>query len=131
MTMRTITVSHTISMGHRLPSYKGICSSPHGHNMTVSVEVGIRYSQFLDFKEVKVQLSLLLEPLDHAMTLWEKDPLLPILEELGFRVVPFGLEPTTENIAEWVFGQLSTKYDVQRITVQETANYSATRHKII
>ena len=47
----TITVNQTVSMGHRLPSYDGLCSSLHGHNLriTATVEVG---DEFLDFKQV-------------------------------------------------------------------------------
>jgi 6-pyruvoyl-tetrahydropterin synthase len=120
-----IAVSHTISMGHRLPSYDGICSSPHGHNVTV--DVLIEAKTFLDFKDVRKFLSDVLEDFDHAMVLWTDDPLVPILKSMNFRVVVLDAEPTTEAIASYVFNQLASRYpEVQGVTVHETAKYAAT-----
>lgn len=126
-----ITVEHTISMGHRLPSYKGICSSPHGHN--VRVEVVLTVIDFCDFKEVSDSLRGILEPLDHAMVLHHEDRLYVYLFQLGFRVVALSVEPTTENIAQYVFNKMQEMYPrgefcsrVSRVIVHETDKYSAT-----
>lgn len=119
-----ITTSKTVSMGHRLPSYNGICSSPHGHNMTVTVQVEAA-SHFLDFKEVDRALGVIIDDWDHAMLLIDVDPLLPLLVEMGFRTVAFNVEPTTEHLAAYVFRHLSRVYEVLRVDVQETAKYGA------
>lgn len=123
----TITVQHTISMGHRLPSYPGDCSSPHGHNMRVEVSVNGRFDEFVDFKLVKSSLKTVMEDMDHAMILVKDDPLLPVLIELGFRTYRLREEPTTEAIAEEICRLMQVlRYDVQKVVVHETENYSVT-----
>lgn len=134
--MSTITVSTTISMGHRLPSYDGICSSPHGHNVTVDVNVAWSGRGFLDFKQVAFALNRVLADFDHAMVLWQHDPLLKLLDEWpdpggqqpGFRTVALSVEPTTEAIADYIFNQMNLGFVVESVTVHETAKYSATSH---
>lgn len=125
----TITVSHTISMGHRLPSYDGICNSPHGHNVKVEAEVASKNGGFLDFKAVAKDLKSILEPMDHAMVLWQGDDLLRVLAEMNFRTYRMELEPTTENIAKLIFYHLTRMgfydYLVYSVTVHETDKYSA------
>lgn len=124
--MRSITVERTISMGHRLPSYKGICSSPHGHNVRVEVEVLLDPGQFVDFKEIDQVLEKLLSDFDHAMVLQDNDPLLETLKRMNFRTVGFEFEPTTENIAEWIFNRFLRRFQVIKVVVHETGKYSAT-----
>lgn len=122
----TIVVEHTISMGHRLPSYEGICSSPHGHNMRVEVEIET-FNKFIDFKSVKDHLISVLAYMDHAMLLWEHDPLLKVLLGMQFRVYIMYSEPTTEAIAAHIYALLTAGYkDLRRVTVFETDKYSAT-----
>lgn len=126
----TITVQHTISMGHRLPSYDGICSSPHGHNVRVEVEIRVAPDTFTDFKEVQDILRKILEPMDHAMVLHKADPLLPTLQSAGFRTVTFSTEPTTEQITQHVFWRVQEHYpSITRCTVHETDKYSATMRR--
>jgi 6-pyruvoyltetrahydropterin/6-carboxytetrahydropterin synthase len=120
-----ITASRTISMGHRLMTYDGICASMHGHN--VKIEVEIRTDEFLDFKRVDESLWDIIEPLDHAMVLDSDDPLIEVLEPFMLRIVKLSVEPTTEAIAQYVFNQMaSLKYQVVSVTAYETAKYSAT-----
>jgi len=121
-----ITVIHTISMGHRLPTYDGICASLHGHN--VRVEVHVNTKAFLDFKEVSRRLHEVVEPLDHAMVLHETDPVIPALRTLAVqRLVLLSREPTTENLAAYIYQQMrDLYYDVLSVTVYETDKYSAT-----
>lgn len=121
-----ITVSHVISMGHRLPSYKGICSSPHGHNVRVEVVID-SHNKFLDFKKVSDSLKFVLEPLDHAMVLHTEDPLLPILRDMNFRTYAITVEPTTEAIAWEIFSKMDPRFwELMSVTVHETDKYSAT-----
>lgn len=123
----TITVEHTISMGHRLPSYNGICASPHGHN--VRFEIEIHTHEFLDFKEVSGRLKDYLAPRDHAMVLWKNDPFITLLMHLPeARVVVCDTEPTTEALAIDCFNYFKNSYypSIVRVTVYETDKYSAT-----
>lgn len=121
-----ITVQRIISMGHRLPSYKGICSSPHGHNIRVTAV--LETNQFVDFKTVSDDLGKILEPLDHAMVLLSDDPVAKFLAEQGFRVFGLSVEPTTENVATLIFNVMVGLYQTEllSITVHETDKYSAT-----
>jgi 6-pyruvoyl-tetrahydropterin synthase len=131
VTLQTITVEQTVSMGHRLPSYKGICSSPHGHNVRFVAELGVH--SFVDFKDAGDLLWNIVKYFDHAMVLHEKDPLYKILLEMDFRVFAFPVEPTTEAIAKYVFDQLVARISEGyasivwpiRVTVHETSKYSA------
>jgi len=121
-----ITVEQTISMGHRLPSYDGICSSPHGHN--VRFVVSVRTEGFFDFKHLSGDLLRVIADFDHAMVLAGSDPIVQFLEGMSFRLVLLNVEPSTEAIAQVVFNELSrnTGYEVLTVVVHETAKYSAT-----
>lgn len=128
--MFTVSAQKVISTGHRLPSYEGICSSPHGHNMKFVAEVTVEDGYFLDFKEVSRWLDDILEPMDHAMVLFHKDPLLPVLERFAFRLVSLSVEPTTEALGTYVFNQLvkhakAALVRVSSVTVHETDKYTA------
>lgn len=116
-------------MGHRLPSYKGLCASPHGHNMEVTVQVGAPEDYFLDFKTVSEHLHTILDDFDHAMILEVEDPFLVALEAFDFRVVTLNYEPTTENIAAFVFLELKRLIpgvcNVVSVYVKETEKYGA------
>ena len=119
-----ITCERHMSMGHRLPSYEGLCSSLHGHNIRVSVTV--RTSKFLDFKDVDADLCVLTDKLDHAMVLYIQDPMFFILQEAPTRLVGISAEPTTESLAQLVWNHMSRFYTLESVTVYETAKYSAT-----
>lgn len=123
--MTTITVGRTISMGHRLPSYNGVCSSLHGHN--VRIEVTLRVSnEFVDFKAVDTYLAELTDSLDHSMVLYDGDPWLGVLRELPTRIVTLNVEPTTEALAKLVSNWMNNHVLVDHVTVHETDKYSAT-----
>ena len=120
-----IEASTTLSMGHRLPTYDGICSSPHGHNIVVTAQV-TSFGPFLDFKEVRHALQVILADFDHAMVLWDQDSIVSSFRAWSFRTVVLNVEPTTEAIAEYVFNQMASRgYNVFSIRVQETAKYAA------
>jgi 6-pyruvoyl-tetrahydropterin synthase len=121
----TVTVQRTISMGHRLPSYKGICSAPHGHNVKVNVSARVKEG-FLDFKDIDGWLAQILKPLDHAMVLYVNDPFVKLLSELPeSRTVLLSVEPTTEAIAQLIMNEMSTYCYVESVTVHETDKYCA------
>lgn len=130
--MSIITVAHTMSMGHRLPSYAGICASPHGHNIIVEAQIVVP-TGFLDFKDVSYLLQEILVDWDHAMVLQVNDPLVSLCEAQSWRHVVLNVEPTTEAIAEYIFRQIEytvrtadPRKKIHSVTVHETAKYSAT-----
>jgi 6-pyruvoyltetrahydropterin/6-carboxytetrahydropterin synthase len=112
-------------MGHRLPSYDGVCASMHGHN--IRVEVDLYTPEFLDFKEVDETLRTLLSALDHSMVLYQHDEFAKVLSPLkGQRLVLLSVEPTTENIAQLIFNGMKDAYTgVTSVLVHETSKYSA------
>ena len=65
--------------GHRLTNYAGRCAHLHGHSYLW--EVTARSSELdcknmvMDFKDLKVAMNAVLDPLDHCMVLAPDDPL--------------------------------------------------------
>lgn len=131
--MMLLTTARTISMGHRLPFYNGICSSLHGHNVKVQVTLD-NFGVFIDFKDVDAELARILEPFDHAMVLLETDNMYGYLVGApeAIRLVGLSAEPTTENIAYYVFQEMAVKYskEMRHVEVFETAKYSATANDV-
>lgn len=130
----TVTVQRTISMGHRLPSYQGICSSLHGHNVRTVVTVRCTEG-FLDFKHIDGWLENVLSDLDHAMVLYEQDPMVHVLHtalpgDFLQRLVLLTVEPTTEALAQLVFNEMSSYCFVEEVVVHETDKYQASCTRI-
>lgn len=124
VTYADITVERIISMGHRLPSYVGICSSMHGHNVRIRVTLSTK--QFTDFKKIDADLKKLTDPLDHAMVLYEKDPFVVHLRNLPQRMVLLTHEPSTEVIAQLIFNEIrALGYCAIEVKVYETDKYAA------
>lgn len=118
--MFELNVIREFSSAHCLKGYCGNCSEKHGHNWSVQVfirsekldEIGIA----VDFKALKRELDALLGELDH------KDlNLIPPFDKLN---------PTSENIAMYIYKRLSGKLNgngvkVYRVRVGENASSGA------
>ena len=118
--MFELDVIREFSSAHCLKGYCGNCSEKHGHNWSVQVfirsekldEIGIA----VDFKALKRELDALLGELDH--------------KELN-SIPPFDkLNPTSENIAMYIYKRLSGKLNgngvkVYRVRVGENASSGA------
>ena len=118
--MFELDVIREFSSAHCLKGYCGNCSEKHGHNWSVQVfirsekldEIGIA----VDFKALKRELDALLGELDH--------------KDLN-SIPPFDkLNPTSENIAMYIYKRLSEKLNgngvkVYRVRVGENASSSA------
>lgn len=112
--MYELSVKDHFDAAHSLRGYPGECAKLHGHTWDVEVTVegetldGIDI--LYDFKQLKIDLAAVLEPLDHAY-----------LND----VPPFDvLSPTAENMARVVYEALETKVDpvvrVKEVTVWES-----------
>ena len=84
---------------HNIRGYRGSCERLHGHNW--KVEIALRAEELdalgmvVDFRDVKELAHDLLDNLDHSY-----------LNELA----PFKqANPTTENVAKWVFEELGKR----------------------
>jgi len=118
--MYEISVRASFSSAHNLRSYKGKCERLHGHNW--QVEVYLRgenldeEGMLMDFKKLKMLLKQVLEELDHRY-----------INEIP----PFDkLNPTSENIAKYIYDKLSAKVDKEgvklyRVDVWETESSRA------
>lgn len=118
--MFELDVIREFSSAHCLKGYCGNCSEKHGHNWSVQVfirsekldEIGIA----IDFKALKRELDALLGELDH--------------KDLN-SIPPFDkLNPTSENIAMYIYKRLSGKLNgngvkVYRVRVGENASSGA------
>lgn len=119
--MFELDIRREFSAAHQLKGYNGDCSNLHGHNWTVEVfirsehldEVGIA----LDFKVLKKELDVILAGLDHKF----------LNEHEEFRTK----NPTSENIAMYIYKTLSAKINtetvkVSKVRVCESASSGAT-----
>ena len=102
-----IYVQTHFSAAHALRGYSGDCARIHGHNWIIDVfvrckaldEIGIG----IDFRDIKKGVKRVLKNLDHFN-----------LNELP----PFqDINPTSENIAKFLYGELSRHLNSENITV--------------
>ncbi len=119
-----ITIEDHFAAAHYLDGYNGSCENVHGHNFKVEVTCFVRELDdigiSLDFKELKVYLRAITDRLDH-ITLNEYE---------GFK----GENPTAENIARYIYGEIEvclngTPTQVKRVTVYESEKYRATYYE--
>ena len=105
--MFELDITREFSGAHSLRGYNGDCKCLHGHNWIIQVfvqseeldEVGIA----VDFKALKKELDAILKELDHKY-----------LNELeAFR----DCNPTSENLARIIYGELSKRLNDDRIKV--------------
>jgi 6-pyruvoyltetrahydropterin/6-carboxytetrahydropterin synthase len=108
------------SAAHALRGYSGDCSRTHGHNWIIDVFVKCKELDNIgigvDFRDIKTGVKEVLKGLDHFN-----------LNELP----PFEKDnPTSENIARFLYGELSKKLNsdvvkVSKIKVSETPGAGA------
>lgn len=119
--MYEVSVRDHFSAAHHLENYNGKCENQHGHNWYVEVyfrglvldEAGI----LIDFRVAKDVLADSLSILDH--------------NDLNNIEYFKGRNPTSENIAEYLYHQISEKtncerYSTHRVSVHETPGSIAT-----
>ena len=109
------------SAAHNLRNFRGKCEALHGHNCKVEVVISGRdldeSGVVLDFAEVKAATSEIMSEIDHRY-----------LNDL-----PFFTEhnPSSENIARYIFQRLQEKIDndrvrIRRVTAWESQDACAT-----
>lgn len=100
---------HTyFAAAHCLTHYQGDCENLHGHNWRVEVAVTARELDKaglgIDFKILKSETNTLLKTLDHKY-----------LNDLD----PFAeLSPSSENIAKFLYHELSSKLNTDNVRVE-------------
>jgi len=118
--MFELSVKGRFSAAHHLAGYAGKCAGHHGHNWDVELFVrGSRTGEtgmLTDFKDLRSALASVLEDLDHA--------------DLNVAKPLVGINPTSENIARYLYRTLSDRlncdaYVVARVKVRETPESAA------
>lgn len=105
--MYEVSVTSRFSAAHQLAEFEGGCERLHGHNW--KVEVSVRAATLdeaglvMDFRELKKQTEEAIRTLDHSF-----------LNELEhFKTV----NPSSENIARYLFDAISRKVNDGRLSV--------------
>lgn len=118
--------------GHRLLNYQGKCRYLHGHNGMVEIELEAntldRRGMVRDFSEMKQKLQGWIDAhLDHKMILRRDDPALAALRKMKEPVYVMETNPTAENLAKLIFGQVKRLgFPVRSVRLWETDSSSAT-----
>lgn len=107
-------VTH-MSAAHQLREYGGQCERLHGHNWKIEVyitggELG-EDGLLIDFRRIKEVSAALLENMDHTF-LNEVEP---------FR----STNPSSENIARYIYQSLSRDLDDQRVKVSKVTAWES------
>ena len=113
-------IESKFAAAHQLRCYRGKCEKLHGHNWrvacTVSAERLNEQGLAIDFADIKKALREVLDQLEHTFL----NEIFPFTE----------INPTSENLAKWIYDNLSKKLNaedlgVSSITVWESDTASA------
>jgi len=107
--MYRLTIHTQFAAAHNLIHYQGDCENLHGHNWKVEVTVAAeqldKAGLGIDFKILKKETNQVLDQLDHKY-----------LNDL----VPFNeLSPSSENIARFLFDELTGQLNTANVTVEK------------
>ena len=103
-------VESTFDAAHQLVGHTGPCEKLHGHTWKVQVFIeGDKLNKLgvvLDFKEIKLMLQFALSKLDHT----------------NLNIIPYfkKVNPTSENVAKYIYEQMSKKARITKVTVFES-----------
>ena len=113
--MYEITISSHFSGAHRLRHLHGKCEQLHGHNWKVDISVSAerltKDGLVIDFQILKQRLEKVLKPLDHTY-----------LNDLPFFSAK---EPSSENIAKYIFDTLRKDLKTYRVTLKRVAAWES------
>lgn len=113
--MYEITVISNFSGAHRLRYLHGKCEELHGHNWKVEVSVASnqlgKEGVVIDFGILKQKVEKILKPLDHTY-----------LNDLPFFS---GIEPSSENIAKYIFDRLKTELKGYHVTLKKATAWES------
>jgi len=119
--MYLLNVSDHFSAAHRLCGYEGACSQLHGHNWKVRVGIACdkldEIGMALDYGIIKKILGEILDQLDHE---YLND--LPLLA---------GQNPTSENLARIIYGEMEKGLEPYSAMIKEVEIYESERSSVI
>ena len=113
--MYEITISSHFSGAHQLRTLHGKCEKLHGHNWKVEVSVISnrlnREGVVIDFKILKQKVEKVLKTLDHSY-----------LNDLPYFSRK---EPSSENIAKYIFDRVKKELMERRITLKKVSAWES------
>lgn len=108
--MYSVAVTAEFSAAHQLRNYKGKCENLHGHNWKIqAVLCGNKLDEtgmLVDFTELRKGLESIISVLDHRV----------LNETEVFKEI----NPTAENMARWLYNELSVMFKQRGVKVRET-----------
>ncbi|MGW8271793.1 MAG: 6-carboxytetrahydropterin synthase QueD [Thermodesulfovibrionales bacterium] len=122
--MYELMIETKFASAHQLRGYKGKCEAVHGHNWRVQVFVSAAALNdidiAIDFHDLKRNADDIVGQLDHVFL----NQIFPFTE----------INPSSENIAKWIYDSLKKKIDdmnisVSAVTVWESDTASATYYE--
>jgi 6-pyruvoyltetrahydropterin/6-carboxytetrahydropterin synthase len=100
-------------MGHRLPEHFGKCKNIHGHSYKMIVELEGELNEqgmIMDYYDLKKIVAPVLEELDHAFMVYEKDvEIIHFLESMKSKKVIVGFQSTVENICRHILNEIKNQ----------------------
>lgn len=125
---------------HRLgKGYNGKCSNIHGHSWNGSIKVSVpsldEFGMGIDYTVLGKFTKAIENELDHKLLLDKSDEkLIELCKQEGYAVVVFNGNPTSENIAKYIYNTLeaymltlnSIGAFVVSVTVEETCTTACT-----
>lgn len=120
--MHRVKIRTNFSSAHNLREYKGNCENLHGHNWKVEAylksETLDNLGMVEDFREFKKNMRIIMDDLDHKY----------INEIEYFKTV----NPTSENIARYIFERLEVIYGAKtdKVIVWENDDSAAEFYKV-
>ncbi len=113
--MYEVKIITRFAAAHNLKNFKGKCEALHGHNWKVEVSVVASTLDsagvVVDFSEVKSAVREVLETIDHT---YLNDH--PFFKENN---------PSSENIARYIFGELSKSLENDRLKVASVSAWES------
>ena len=126
MPQHRVTRAIEFCYGHRLLDYDGKCRHLHGHNGVLEVDIESEslnaLGMVMDFTEVRDRVKGWVDAnLDHKMVLCKRDPVVPVLSDMGEPLYLLDENPTAENISKHVYDQVREHgLDVVEVRLWET-----------
>lgn len=134
-----------IDAGHRVPSHKGKCRTPHGHRFLIECGVDDKVidkkgvsneGMVIDFSDLKeIMMEVIDKPFDHSGVFYKddikKEAIKDFYEGCPKEVVFVDFIPTSENLAKYWYEILKDKLKrkgiaIKYVKVCETLSSSAT-----
>ncbi len=113
--MYELKISSQFAAAHQLRGIEGGCENLHGHNWKIEVcVVGGRLGNdglLIDFRLLKRETQKILDELDHKF----------LNELVAFK----GMEPSSENIARYIFESLSRKLNTEAVKISKVTAWES------